>query len=104
VLRVAVAAVCAVSAAAEKRQSAVGVSIRGLMMDRASGVVKERFAVVYAPKKKKRLSANCVEVMESEQAARQASSPQRHRHAAVVAGPSTSSESQQLYYLVRWLD
>jgi len=82
----------------------VGVSIRGLMMDRAGGVVQERFAVVYAPKKKKRLSANCVEVMESEQAARDASSPQRHRHAAVVAGPSTSSESQQLYYLVRWLD
>ena len=24
-------------------------------------------------------------------------------HAALVAGPSTSSESQQLYYLVRWL-
>jgi hypothetical protein len=42
--------------------------------------------------------------MDSEQAAREASSPQRHRYAAVVAGPSTSSESQQLYYLVRWLD
>lgn len=97
-------AACAVWAAVEKRESAVGVSIRGLMMDRAGGVVKERFAVVYAPKKKKRLSANCVEVMQSEQAAREASSPQRHRHAAVVAGPSTSSESQQLYYLVRWLD
>jgi len=82
----------------------VGVSIRGLMMDRASGVVKERFAVVYAPKKKKRLSANCVEVMESEQAALEESNPQRYRYAAVVAGPSTSSESQQLYYLVRWLN
>jgi hypothetical protein len=82
----------------------VGVSIRGLMMDRAGGVVQERFAVVYAPKKKKRLSANCVEVMESEQAARESSNPERHRYAAVVAGPSTSSESQQLYYLVRWLN
>lgn len=82
----------------------MGVSIHGLMMDRAGGVVKQRFAVVYAPKKKKRLSANCVQVMESEQAARAAAEPQRHRHAAVVAGPSTSSESQQLYYLVRWLD
>ena len=84
-------------------------------MDRAGEVVKERFAVVYAPKKKKRLSANCVQVMESEPAARAAADPQRHRHfagrparigghAALVAGPSTSSESQQLYYLVRWLD
>lgn len=98
------AAACAVWAAVEKRESAVGVSIRGLMMDRASGVVKERFAVVYAPKKKKRLSASCVEVMESEQAVLEASSPQRYRYAAVVAGPSTSSESQQLYYLVRWLN
>ena len=74
------------------------------MMDKASGVVKDRYAVVYAPKKKKRLSANCVELMDSEQAARAAADPARHRHAAVVAGPSTSSESQQLYYLVRWLD
>ena len=82
----------------------MGVSIRGLMMDRAGEVVKERFAVVYAPKKKKRLSANCVQVMESEQAARAAAEPSRPRHAAVVAGPSTSSDSQQLYYLVRWLD
>ena len=72
-------------------------------MDR-KGVVQERFAVVHAPKKKKRLSANCVEVMESEAAARAAANPDKHRHAAVVAGPSTSSESQQLYYLVRWLD
>ncbi|WP_455234168.1 hypothetical protein [Thiogranum longum] len=82
----------------------MGVSIGGLMMDRSSGVVKDRFAVVYAPKKKKRLSANCVEVMDSEQAARDASDPSRNRYAAVVAGPSTSSESQQLYYLVRWLN
>jgi hypothetical protein len=73
------------------------------MMDRG-GVVQEHFAVVYAPKKKKRLSANCVDVVESEQAALEASSPQSHRYAAVVAGPSTSSESQQLYYLVRWLN
>lgn len=82
----------------------MGVSIRGLMMDRGSGVVRESFAVVYAPRKKKRLPASCVEVMATEQAAREAADPARKRHAAVVAGPSTSSESQQLYYLVRWLD
>jgi len=80
----------------------MGVSIPGLMMDQG-GVVQERYAVVYARKKKMRLSANCVEVMESEQAALAAADPGHHRHAAVVAGPSTSSESQQLYYLVRWL-
>lgn len=81
----------------------MGVSIRGLMMDRG-GVVQERFAVVYAPKKKKRLPASCVCLVDSEQAALEASCPDRHRHAALVAGPSTSSESQQLYYLVRWLN
>lgn len=82
----------------------MGVSIYGLMTDRAGSVVKQVFAVVYAPKKKKRLSANCVEVKDSEAEARAAAEPARHRHAAVVAGPSTSSEGQQLYYLVRWLD
>lgn len=81
----------------------MGVSIHGLMLDKG-GVVQQEFAVVYAPKKKKRLSAGCVELMDSEQAALGAASPDRHRYAAVVAGPSTSSESQKLYYLVRWLD
>lgn len=80
----------------------MGVSIHGLMMDRG-GVVQEQFAVVYAPKKKKRLSANCVEVVESEAAARAAADPDHNRHAAVVAGPSKSSEGQYLFYLVRWL-
>lgn len=81
----------------------MGVSIGNLMMDRAGGVVKQCFAVVYAPRKRKRLSANCVEVMKSEQAARDAADPDNNRHAAVVAGPSTSSESQKIYYLVQWL-
>lgn len=80
----------------------MGVSITGLMMDRG-GVVQEQYAVVYAPKKKKRLSANCLEIMQSEAAARAAADPAHHRHAAVVAGPSKSSEGQYLFYLVRWL-
>lgn len=77
-------------------------SIVGLMMDRG-GVVQEQFAVVYAPKKKKRLSANCVDVKETEEQALAEADPDRNRHAAVVAGPSKSSEGQYLYYLVRWL-
>ncbi len=72
------------------------------MMDRG-GVVQDQFAVVYAPKKKKRLSANCVEIKDSEAAARAAADPDRNRHAAIVAGPSKSSEGQFLFYLVRWL-
>jgi hypothetical protein len=30
--------------------------------------------------------------------------PARQIHPAVVYGPSTSSEGQQIFYLVRWLD
>ena len=81
----------------------MGVSIQSLMMDRRNGVIQERFAVVYAPKKKKRISENCVEVKETEELAVKLARPEKHFHAAVVAGPSTSSESQRLYYLVRWL-
>jgi len=80
----------------------MGVTIQGLMMDRG-GVVQQQFAVVYAPKKKKRLSANCVEVMKTEAAALAAADPSHNRHAAIVAGPSKSSEGQYLFYLVRWL-
>ncbi|HHJ14068.1 MAG TPA: hypothetical protein ENJ79_06775 [Gammaproteobacteria bacterium] len=74
------------------------------MGDGDEGVVREAFAVVYAPRKKKRVPANCVQEMDSKQAALQASDPARKRHAALVAGPSTSSESQQIYYLVRWFN
>ena len=81
----------------------MGVSIQNLMMDRRNGVVQEQFAVVYAPKKKKRISANYVEVKVTEALAIAAAKPEKNFHAAVIAGPSISSESQKLYYLVRWL-
>ncbi len=80
----------------------MGVSIGGLMMDRG-GVVREQFAVVYAPKKKKRLSANCVDVKDTEDQALAEAEPEKNRYAAVVAGPSKSSEGQYLYYLIQWL-
>ena len=41
--------------------------------------------------------------MESEAAARQAIDAERNVFPAVVYGPSVSSESQRIYYLVRWL-
>ncbi|HFD78926.1 MAG TPA: hypothetical protein ENK05_00865 [Gammaproteobacteria bacterium] len=74
------------------------------MLDGEDGVVKECYAVVYAPKKRKRVPANCVEPADSEAAAVAASEPRHQRYAALVAGPSRSSEGQQLYYLVRWLN
>ncbi len=64
----------------------MGVSIYGLMGDGGRGVVKEIFAVVYTPKKKKRVPAACVQKMDSEKAALEASDPARKRHAGHVFG------------------
>lgn len=69
------------------------------------GVSEPRFAVVYVPKRsRKRFSGGCVEIMETEQAAREAAQPDANRYAAVVLGPSKSSEGQTLFYLIDWLD
>jgi len=73
-------------------------------IDEESGA-EEHFAVVYVPKRGRgRFAENCVEVMDSETAARAAAVPGEQRYAAVVMGPSRSSEGLRLYYLVRWLD
>ncbi len=64
----------------------------------------EHFALVYAPQRRRsRFPDNCVEVLESENAARERANPEKGLHPAVVVGPSRSSEGYQLYYLVRWL-
>ena len=73
--------------------------------DRGSKVSQQRYAVVYVPRKnRKRFSAGAVEVYESESDARQNARPENHLYAAVVHGPSKSSEGQLLYYLIDWLD
>jgi hypothetical protein len=78
-------------------------------LDPDSSVVEERFAVVYAPARdapraRDRFPDNCVAVMDSEAAARAAANPAGKRYAAIVVGPSRSSEGARLYYLVQWLD
>jgi len=76
-----------------------------LLVDDESGVVDERFAVVYAPRRSRdRFAENCVELMDSEAAARAAADPGAHRFPARVLGPSRSSEGLRLYYLVAWLE
>jgi len=45
-----------------------------------------------------------VQVVDSEQAAREGSDPARHLFPARVIGPARSSEGMRLYYIVRWLD
>jgi hypothetical protein len=65
--------------------------------------LSEHFALVYAPQQRRsRFPDNCVEVVESEDAARERANPEKSLHPAVVIGPSRSSEGYQLYYLVRW--
>ena len=90
--------------------------MRGLVPpDPAGGVSDIQFAVVYEPKRNKkikreskrhnkRFSANCVEIKISAEEAKTQSSDEQNRFAAKVLGPSKSSEGQFIYYLVEWLD
>lgn len=78
--------------------------MKGLHLEETAGV-GERYAVIYAPgKPRKRFPENCVEVKASADEARRAADPAHGRYAAVVIGPSRSSEGFRLYYLQRWLD
>ena len=73
--------------------------------DKGSKVSQQRFAVVYVPRRcRNRFSAGAVEVYEDETQARDMSDPVNKRYAAIVHGPSKSSEGQLLYYLIQWLD
>ncbi len=75
-----------------------------IVVDPESTSLQERFALVRTPRKdRKRFPEACVTPMESEAAARQAIDAERNVFPAVVYGPSVSSESQRIYYLVRWL-
>ena len=73
--------------------------------DPQTGVSQLRHAVIFTPRpSRKRYPAGCVEIFETEAAAREAAAPESKRHAARVVGPSKSSEGQYIYYLVEWLD
>ena len=75
-----------------------------VIIDPESRSLQERFAVIKTPRQsRKRFPEGCVEIVESAEAAQQAADTTRHLHAAIVYGPSVSSESQRIYYLVRWI-
>ncbi|MDJ0741619.1 MAG: hypothetical protein QNJ91_18065 [Gammaproteobacteria bacterium] len=75
-----------------------------VVVDPESTSLQQRFALIHTPRKnRKRYPEACVQVMASEQDARHAADPDARLYAAVVYGPSVSSESQRIYYLVRWL-
>lgn len=73
--------------------------------DKGSKVSQQRFAVVYVPRRsRKRFSAGAVEIYEDAAQAISQADPEAQRFAAVVHGPSKSSEGQLLYYLIEWLE
>jgi hypothetical protein len=71
----------------------------------ADGEPEVRFAVVNGSKRRRsRVSAGCVRVLDDAAAARDASDPDAGCFAARVLGPSRSAEGQLMYYLLEWLD
>ncbi|MCU0766079.1 MAG: hypothetical protein MUE39_01710 [Gammaproteobacteria bacterium] len=75
-----------------------------IVVDPDSRSLAEHPAVVKGARRRARFPAGCVTAVADEAAARAGANPARNLHAAVVYGPSTSSEGLQVYYLVRWLD
>lgn len=76
-----------------------------ILVDPESKSLQQCFAVIKTPRKsRKRFPEGCVYVMPSEQEARENLDEKKNMHPAVVYGPSVSSESQRIYYLVKWLD
>jgi hypothetical protein len=76
-----------------------------VIVDPESRSLEERFALIKTPRKNRpRYPEACVTPCADEEAARAGADADRKLHAAVVYGPSKSSEGQRIYYLVRWLD
>ncbi len=75
-----------------------------ILVDPESTSLQQRFALVNTPRKsRKRFPEACVSLVDSEQEAMKGMDEARHLYPAVVYGPSVSSESQRIYYLVQWL-
>ena len=75
-----------------------------VIVDPESRALQERFALIKTPRKsRKRYPEVCVQLVESREAAVAGAEPSKNLHPAVVYGPSVSSESQRIYYLVQWL-
>ncbi|WPL18929.1 hypothetical protein Thiowin_04025 [Thiorhodovibrio winogradskyi] len=76
-----------------------------VIIDPDSHSLAELPALVKATRKSRaRFPAGCVEPMASEQEACSRALERPGWQAAIVYGPSASSEGQRLYYLVRWLN
>lgn len=75
-----------------------------VIVDPESTSLQERFALIKTPRQsRKRFPEGCVTIVDTESDARNGADLSKNLHPALVYGPSVSSESQRIYYLVRWL-
>ncbi|RKT46505.1 hypothetical protein [Thiocapsa rosea] len=79
-----------------------------ILIDPESRSLDHRFAIIKTKRTDRaRYPEGCVTVVEDEAAALAGAGAgadaERGLHPAMVYGPSSSSEGQRLYYLVRWL-
>jgi len=75
-----------------------------IIQDPESLSLENHFAIIHTPRKsRKRFAASCVTIFADDQAACEAANAEKNLYPAVVYGPSVSSESQRIFYLVKWL-
>ncbi|BAO45307.1 hypothetical protein [Thiolapillus brandeum] len=75
-----------------------------IVMDPGSTSLEQHPALVLTKRQsRKRFPEGCVTLVDSEADAIHGSRPDENLYAALVYGPSPSSEGLRLYYLVRWL-
>jgi len=73
--------------------------------DPETNVSQNHYAVVYVPRRsRKRFAASCVKLKASREEALEQADPASKHYAAIVMGPSKSSEGQYIYYLQEWLE
>ncbi|NCA90498.1 MAG: hypothetical protein EOM92_16805 [Gammaproteobacteria bacterium] len=76
-----------------------------ILIDPESRALGERFALVRSRRRDRpRFHTGCVTPVADAASALVGADPGRHLYPALVYGPSSSSEGQQVWYLVRWLD
>jgi len=76
----------------------------GYLIDKETGLVERHYAVIRKSQRSRdRFPENCVELKGSREEAIAAADPAQRLEAALVYGPSRSSEGFRLYYLIEWL-
>ena len=75
-----------------------------IIVDPESKSLAQHFALIKTPRKTRaRYPEGCVTPVDGENEAMIRADPSKNLYAALVYGPSASSEGQRIYYLVRWL-